>query len=362
MNYNSIDFPPSNQYSFQSIFSWRIVQFTFWLVGAFILSCLFFFPSTGILLFWNILIPIAPVLFVVGLGIWRNVCPLATTILFPRHLGLSKKKILTPAQSGKLNLIAVLLLFAIVPLRHALFNASGFATGLLILAMAVLGIILGLFFEWKSAWCSGLCPVHPVEKLYGINTIKSFPNAHCHQCMNCVKPCPDSTPNIHPQSATKTFYHQISGILITGGLPGFIWGWFHVPDEKNIGFEHTFWGIYGMPLAGLSVTLLLYLFLKTLLRSKYERKLVGIFAAAGVSCYYWFRIPALFGFGKYSTDGLLVDLTQIIPGWSIILSTIFISGFFFYWLVIRHANKMSWVIRPRFAKNQKTLIQKSEVE
>jgi hypothetical protein len=48
----------------------------------------------------------------------------------------------------------------------------------------------------------------------------------------------------------------------------------------------------------------------------------------------------------------LVDLTQIIPGWSILLSTILLTCFFFYWLVFRHANKMSWVIRPKFAKSR----------
>jgi hypothetical protein len=339
-----------NQHFFQSIFSWRIAQFVFWLAGVFILSSLLFYPSLGIMLFWNILIPVAPALFVVALGIWRNICPLATTVLFPRHLGLSQKRKLTPAQSGKLNLIAVLLLFTIVPLRHAVFNANGWATGLLILSMALLGIGLGFVYEWKSAWCSGLCPVHPVEKLYGSNIVKSFPNAHCHECMNCVKPCPDSTPNIHPQSATKTNYHKLSGILITGGLPGFIWGWFHVPDENITPAVHTFLNVYGMPLAGLAVTLIIYIILKFSLRQNNEQKLSAIFAASGVSCYYWFRIPALLGFGEYGSDGLLIDLSNLLPSWSILAFTTFISIFFFYWLVIRKPNKRSWVIRPGFAK------------
>jgi NAD-dependent dihydropyrimidine dehydrogenase PreA subunit len=347
--YFSFNIP--NQFSPKTIREWRFAQLVFWLIGVFILTCLLFYPSLGITLFWNILIPVAPALFVIGLGIWRNVCPLATTVLLPRHYGMSKKRILSPKESGMLNIMAVLLLFIIVPLRHALFNSSGKATGLLIISMALTGMVLSLFFEWKSAWCSGLCPVHPVEKLYGGNTSASFPNAHCHQCMNCVKPCPDSTPNIHPESSHKTRYHTLSGQLITGGLPGFIWGWFHVPDEKNSASVHTLMSVYFWPLLGLFCTLLLYMALKSLCRQDQKRLLVGTFAAAGVSCYYWFRIPALFGFGYEGNDGLLVNLRNIIPAWVITLSTVVTTTFFFYWLVIRNPNKKSWVIRPTFAKS-----------
>lgn len=85
-------FKSGAQLSEQSITIWRIIQFTSWLGGAFILYSLLFFPSLGILLFWNVLIPVAPFIFVVAVGIWRNICPLATTNLLPRHLGLSKRK------------------------------------------------------------------------------------------------------------------------------------------------------------------------------------------------------------------------------------------------------------------------------
>ncbi len=71
----------------RSILIWRIVQTLVWLVGGLILFYLVFYPNVGIHLFWNILIPIAPVLFVVAVGVWRNVCPMASTALFPRHMG-----------------------------------------------------------------------------------------------------------------------------------------------------------------------------------------------------------------------------------------------------------------------------------
>lgn len=338
--------------SSNAILTWRIVQAAVWLVGAAILTCLLFFPATGVLLFWNILIPVAPALFVIGAGIWRNVCPLATTILLPRHFDLSQRKRLTVTQLAKLNLVAVIALYLIVPLRHAVFNNSGFATGILIIGMAVTGIVLGFFYEWKSAWCSGLCPVHPVEKLYGGNVLFSLPNAHCDQCMNCVIPCPDSTANINPKTSTKTIYHQLTGMLIIGGLPGFIWGWFHVPDATVISSFSNFLNVYEMPFLGFSATLILYGVLSITIDHQYDRSLTNIFAAAGVSCYYWFRIPSLFGFGKFAGDGLLVNLRGVLPEWSIPAITISLTLFFFYWLVFRKQNRQSWVIRPPFASKQ----------
>jgi NAD-dependent dihydropyrimidine dehydrogenase PreA subunit len=355
MSTANFGFKSGDQLSKKSIVIWRIVQTAVWLVGATILSCLLFFPKIGLLLFWNILIPVAPLLFVVAVGIWRNICPLATTNLLPRQLGLSKQKKLSATQLGKLNLIAVIALYVIVPLRHAVLNNNGVATGLMIVAMAAIGITLGFFYEWKSAWCSGLCPVHPVEKLYGGNVLLAIPNANCSQCMNCVIPCPDSTPNINPKITAKTIYHKLSGLLIIGGLPGFIWGWFHVPDEHEITSIATFFGVYEIPLSGFAITWVAYLILSNVLDVKYERRLISIFAAAGVSCYYWYRIPSLIGFGKFPDDGLLINLSNALPVWIVPVLNTITTAFFFYWLVIRKKNNRSWVIRPEFGHlNKKT--------
>ncbi len=345
--------PPEAVLSRPSFTQWRIVQTFTWMLGAGILFCLLFFPTLGILLFWNILIPVAPALFVVATGLWRNVCPLGVTSLLPRHLEISKRKKLSTTQSGKLNLVAVAALYIIVPLRHAVFNSNGMATGMLIILLALAGTVLGFFYEWKSAWCSGLCPVHPVEKLYGGNTITSLPNAHCTKCMNCVVPCPDSTPNIHPQASSKTIYHTLSGWLIAGGLPGFIWGWFHVPDEAELSNIFNAILVYQMPLLGMAVTLVLYTLLMQLLDAKYHNRLISFFAAAAVSCYYWYRIPALFGFGRFAGDGLLINLRNNLPQWSITAITVCVTIFFFYWLLLRKPNHQSWVVRPAFDERVK---------
>lgn len=350
-----------SQLSDQSILIWRIAQFAVWLIGVAILFCLLLFPPLGVLLFWNILIPVAPALLVVFTGVWRNVCPLASTNLLPRHLGWSKRKILSPQQLGKLNLAAVIALYVIVPLRHAVFNSNGVATALLILALAAMGVSLGFFYEWKSAWCSGLCPIHPVEKLYGENVVMTIPNAHCHECMNCVIPCPDSTPNINPKASTKTRWHKISGVLITGGLPGFIWGWFQVPDQLTVTTTAKFFGVYAIPFVGMTVSLILYGILTAITKGKKDRQLVRFFAALAVSCYYWYRIPSLLGFGNFRKDGLLIDLHNVLPSWSGTAISIGAVSFFFYWLTVRRQNKKSWVIRPQYAIGKRRYTAKSSL-
>jgi len=336
----------NDPFSQKSVQIWRMIQLLIWIIGAGILYNLIVFPDLGIHLFWNILIPVAPALLVISVGVWRNICPLATTALLPNHLGISKRKKITAKQSGILNLVAVMALFIIVPLRHAIFDMNGVATALLIISLGVVSIILGLFFEWKSAWCSGLCPIHPVEKLYGLKNKFSIPNMHCASCIRCVIPCPDSTSGIHPLSVKKTDYQKIAGLLITGGLPGFIWGWFHVPDYHEITSAVQLIEIYMLPMLGLSTTTLMFLFTKKFFDSKI---LVPLFSAAAVSCYYWFRVPALLGFGIFPGNGMLVDLTGVIPEWLVISVSTLLVVFFFLWIVFSKNNKNSWLIRPAYA-------------
>lgn len=338
-----------DQLSPKSILIWRIVQTLVWLIGITILFYLLFYPTIGIHLFWNILIPIAPALFVVAVGIWRNVCPMATTALFPRHMNFSKRKKLSLSQTSKLNLIAIISLFVIVPLRHAIFNTSGLATAILIISMGLIAVILGLFYEWKSAWCSGLCPVHPVEKLYGLNNRLTLPNAHCNQCYRCVTPCPDSTLGIDSFSSKKTNYHKVSGFLMIGAFPGFIWGWFQVLDYNGVNSIGQLVTIYLMPIIGLLATSILFLILKRFFK---EKTLIAVFSTVAVSFYYWFRLPALFGFGIFPGDGMLIDLTGIVPEWSMTVIVFITTIFFFWWIVFKKNNKISWAIRPVYADEE----------
>ncbi len=186
----------------------------------------------------------------------------------------------------------------------------------------------------------------------------SIPNAHCDKCMKCVALCPDSTPNVNPLISAKTGVQKTTALLIVGGLPGFIWGWFHVPDEAQLTSLSAFFSVYEMPLLGFTITLVIYAILSSIIQPKYERRLISFFAAAGVSCYYWFRIPALFGYGSFGKDGLLINLRNILPEWSFTGITIVTTLFFFYWLYFRKPNRKSWLVRPKFGNKDKTFAHK----
>jgi len=80
--------------------------------------------------------------------------------------------------------------------------------------------------------------------------------------------------------------------------------------------------------------------------------LVGLFSASAVSCYYWYRLPALFGFGIFPNDGMLIDLSKTIPSWTITALIVSTAIFFFWWILFEKQSKNSWVNRPIFAKKE----------
>lgn len=333
-------------------FVWRGVQGLVFLVGLTIFLLLILVPPLGLHAFWNVLIPVAPALLVFAPGFWRNVCPLATAALLPRHLNRSLRRKLPERWNQRLNFFAIVLLLAIVPLRHVILNASGPATALAIASLAILAVFFGFVFEWKSGWCSGLCPVHPVEKLYGAKPALSLKNAHCHSCAQCVSVCPDSVATRHLLRRRPGPLQRASEFLMVGGFPGFIWGWFQVPDLGAQGGWTALPGAYALPLGGMALTLALYAALRALAGAgpNSRRRLVDVFACASVSCYYWFRLPALLGFGPHPGNGMLLDLRGMLPESAPVVLRVTTTGLFFWWLVLRRGGLAKWALRPPLTK------------
>lgn len=327
---------------------WRVLQAVFFLVGAVILGALFISPRLGLHLLWNVLIPVAPALLVIAPGLWRNVCPMGTTSLMPRHLGLSRRKHLSAAAQGWMAVGALALLLVIVPLRHVILDTNGYAIGAALVAVAALTVGLGMVFEWKSAWCSGLCPVYPVELLYGEEPLVSVKNAHCRSCENCVLPCKDGTPDLHPANASSQAAARWSGLILAGGFPGFIWGWYQVPNYEGLeGFKHLHIA-YGYPLVAMAAALCAFLALRAVLGAFRERMLVRVFAAAAVIAYYWFKAPVMLGFGE-NPAAALIDLHAALPEvtpW--VLRGIVIAAFAWL-LVLKPSRGRVWAIKPATA-------------
>ncbi len=326
---------------------WRTLQVLVWLLGLGVVVALVHWPAVGLAALWNILIPVAPALLVFAPGLWRNICPLGTTALAARHAGLSARRTLSHRGRAWLTFLGVVALFAIVLWRRLGLDTSGPASAGLLIGLALLSVVMGLTFEWKSGWCSGLCPLFGVEMLYGSKPLVSLGNAHCDTCSFCCAPCPDSTRGMHPLVGLRGTPQRLIEVLLVGGFPGFIWGWFQVRrlDTNSFGWQE-FAELCSPPFAGLALTLALFLLARRVLPIGAELTLVRFFAAAAVACYYWYRLPALFGCGVYPGDGVLIDLGGLLPGWWVIVLRVLTTSLFFWWLVFHKGRAHSWCPRP----------------
>lgn len=324
---------------------WRAGQALSLAAGAGTLTALAAAPELGLHLVWDVLIPIAPALLVLAPGLWRNVCPIAAAALLPRHLGFSQRIRAPRALRAGLRLAGFLALLAIVPLRHPAFDLDASATLAVLLAVAGAGVLLGFFFEWKAGWCAGLCPIHPVEELYGERPLLVPRNAHCRACAACVERCPDSIPAA--RGARRGGLRQaVVWWLMPGFFPGFVFGWFHVPDtQAGLALGPT----YGPPLLGGAATLALYVGLGRWLPEAQRAFLRRLFACAAVACYYWYRLPALVGYGPFPGDGMLVDLRGLLPGFAVPAARAATTAFFAWWLLVRRGGARAWLERPPFA-------------
>jgi len=336
---------------------WKIAQVLLWLIGVVLVALLLFREEIGIMLFWNLLIPIAPAILVVFPGVWRNICPMSSTALLPKKLKLTKVRKISLNSQGKLYLLGIIALLAIVPLRHLLLNINGPATAAMLLIAAAFAIFMGMFVEWRSGWCASACPIHSVERLYGSTPLFTTDNAHCSSCEQCVSVCPDATKQMTAALARNIPTERLAALIMTGGFFGFIWGWYQVPDYRTTLDSPMIISAYMWPLMGGLVSLMVYLLIKNRLSTKQTQQLNRLFATASIACYYWYRIPSLFGMGIYPTDGVLIDLSASLPLWFPIASQLISTSFFVWFMMIRPHNKakQSWSIRPAYAIDVKNI-------
>ncbi len=327
---------------------WTVVQGILVAAALALFAALIWWPKVGLHAFWDVLIPAAPALVVLAPGLWRNICPLGTASQLGRRAGGVRGMQLDARWQAYMGLIGVVLLLVLVPLRHPWFNLDGIATLLLLVAAGVVALLVGFMFAGKSGWCTGVCPVHAVERLYGTKSLLTVTSAHCKTCVRCVIPCPDTAPGIRHGQGQSTWARKATWVIIVGGFPGFVWGWFQVPDGISIGAAEA----WVWPLGSMLGTMVLWVLLRSALPKSDGRRLDALFAASAVSAYYWFRIPALFGYGVYPGDGMLVDLHGTVPVIVFNVSRVVLALFFVWWMVIRTPTPRPWMYKPPQEKSK----------
>ncbi len=142
-------------------------------------------PEVALRTFWYGFIPVVPLVLMASPNLWRNVCPLATLNLTTgRRWG---RRALTPALARRTGAAGILLLALLVPSRHLLWNSSGLALLALVAVLGVSALALGLVFDAKAGFCNSICPVLPVERLYGQRPWLEPGNPRCPSCDVCTR-------------------------------------------------------------------------------------------------------------------------------------------------------------------------------
>lgn len=248
-------------------------------------------PALALHLLWNLAVPVLPATFLVNTAIWRNVCPLATLSLLPgayRGRGIDGSVVRATA------IVGILLFLLLVPARRFLFNGDGPALAVAIVTVGGVALAAGFAFQRKAGFCNTICPVHPVERLYGQRPLLPVANMRCVPCINCTsRGCIDRSPsdslrNVLGTDEAHRWWIASPFGYFAAGLPGFVVGFYTLdnvaPDLALDVYRHI------ALTTGASVAAIVFIVGAARLNPV---RVMPVIAAAAVGLYYWFASPAI---------------------------------------------------------------------
>ena len=258
---------------------WRAARVASVLVTLGICALLVADPDTGLDLWWELLVPLLPLVWFVAPGLWRNVCPLAATNQIPRVLGFTRGRTAAQWFRTYAPLVGIAIFLAAVFLRPSVFEDSGAATAALIGGALVAAFAGGFVLKGKSGWCSSLCPMLPVQRMYGQTPFANVPNSHCRPCLGCTKNCFDFNPKVAFLADVHDGDRQWSTTrkLFTAAFPGLVIAFFTDQDAAV------------MALA-IGASAGSFLALEALLPAS-TPKLAAVYGAAAINLFYWWAAP-----------------------------------------------------------------------
>ncbi|MDH3224023.1 MAG: hypothetical protein OEO23_09920 [Gemmatimonadota bacterium] len=271
---------------------WQISQVGGLVATAVLLAGLIAQPQTTLNILWNVVVPVLPAVFLVNPLLWRNACPLATlNKLTGDRLGSRRLSVHGATWAGALG---VVLLYVMVPARRVLFNVDGTILAATIVAVALLAILGGVLYSAKAGFCNAICPVLPVERLYGQRPLANVTNARCYPCSMCVgRGCVDLSPTKSIAQTLGRARRSHRWLLTPFGafaasFPGFVLGYFTTVDGPLSTAGSVYVHIFTWAAASYVVVALV-----SLLRPGRNEELVTLLAAVAVGSYYWFVSPTV---------------------------------------------------------------------
>ena len=278
-----------------------------------IILILFLRPELGLFIVWRLIIPLIPLLFFIAPGLWRNICPLAAMNQTPRLFQFTRA-LTAPNWFKEYGYVIGIGLFVIlVSLRKVIFNYNGVALGILLILLLAAALVMGSVYKGKSGWCSSICPLLPVQRIYGQTPFVKVANSHCQPCVGCTKNCYDFNPHVayladmYDPDERFAAYRK----FFVGFFPGFILAFYLLPNPGAPvdGSSQFFSGMLSM--AGTITVWQMYLLfavialfsagsfylLDSFLKSS-PIKITTLYGALALNIYYWFNsmlIGELFG-------------------------------------------------------------------
>jgi hypothetical protein len=270
---------------------WRVAQIVALAATVGVIAGLFLAPDTTLVVLWSVIIPLVPASLLVTPKAWRNVCPLATLNMLTA--GRIKRRPQTPGFASGANTLGIVLLVALVPARHFVFNTNGPALAVTVIAVALAALVLGALWDAKAGFCNAICPVLPVERLYGQSPLLEIGNPRCTPCSACVRTCVDVSPRKNIAQVLGDTRRDARWLLSPFGafaaaFPGFVVGYFTVADGPLNSAAAVYINVALWAAASYAIVCLV-----TVMAKSPPEAVLRAIAAIAAGIYYWFAAPAI---------------------------------------------------------------------
>lgn len=271
---------------------WRAAQWLGVILTVVLLAGLVVWPQITLVVLWDMVIPLLPATFLVNPLLWRNVCPLATlNEVWPEN---PRRRAMDVTVLRYAWGVGIVLLFVMVPARRFLFNEHGTVLAATVAVVAVLALAGGAVFSRRAGFCGSLCPVLPVEKLYGQSPLLPMKGARCTDCVRCTSVgCIDLAGNkAVPQTIgplrRDTGWLRTSFGVFAAAFPGFIIGYFTTVNGDLSTAVQVYARVLTFAAASYGIVAL-----ATLALSVRATAAMNFLGAASLGLYYWFAAPNL---------------------------------------------------------------------
>lgn len=247
-------------------------------------------PAPTLRLLWAVVIPLLPLTFLFSPSLWRAACPLATLDLLGAPAGAPPT--LGRAAGDRVNALGILLLFGIIPARRVLLEFDGGALIAILLALGALAWLLGRTRPAKAGFCNALCPVLPVERLYGHAPLLDLGDTRCQPCVRCTTVgCVDRAPRealvaLGGGHREGTQWLRSPAGIFVAGFPGLILAFGLLPDPGPV----TPGRAYGQVLGGVALAWVTVLLLTAALRPGVVQA-IRMLSVLSAGLFYWFAGP-----------------------------------------------------------------------